>query len=157
MNRLPNIRLLANKNLPKNAALILPDCGGSYPVPTAAPTNDAYDQAIRSLREYHTLAKEYEELSKNANAIDMPCWMRWEQDSADLNMLNTSLMMHSVKLVEQNLIPNAAKAAPSIGDDVDQIAWELLEDSRPVKVDETWGNAAESMLHSMSGMAAMLS
>ena len=156
-NQLSSIKQLLDKNLPKNAALIPPEMSGSYPVHTPAPTNDIYNEAIRTLSEYHTLVKEYEHLSKNENAIEMPSWMRWEHDSADLNLLNTSLMMHSVRLVEQNLIPNAAKTVTSIGDeDVDQIAWELLEDSRPLKADETWGNVAEGMLHAMSGLAALL-
>lgn len=154
---MPNIRDLVAKSLGDNEAFVLPAAGNPRLGQTPAMTNACYDKARTILDELRMLTSDYERLSQHGSDIETPTWSRWEQDGADLHSLNASLMRHSIKLFEKNLIPNGARdGANAIMDDVDQIALELLEDSGPAKGEETWGNVANGILQTMSDAAELL-
>lgn len=109
------------------------------------------------LDEFAAFAKECEARCQRSVNISKPSWIRWDRDSADLHDLNKGIKELAVRLVEQNLVPQAAGSILEIGhEDVDQIAWELLEESRPQKGAQTWGNAAEAVVRAISGITALL-
>jgi hypothetical protein len=152
-----NISQLATESIPDDVASIMPYLCSTYTGQASATTNDSYEIARRALGGFLELTKHYEELSTCGIDDKMPSLLRWKQDCTDLHLLNTTLMGHAAKLVEQNMVPKAAGARPDVGDgDVDQIAMELLEDVKPPKSSGTWGDVAEGILQTMYGMASFL-
>ncbi|KAK2591423.1 60S ribosomal protein L15 [Conoideocrella luteorostrata] len=154
---LPNIKSFAGNGFSEEAQRMLPSVGAAPFKEAHEITNDIYDHAKDILNDCQVLAKEYEKKAGLSGKIKTPSLIRWGQDIADLHELNKCILAFSIKVVEQNIIPHAAGSTPEIGhDDVDQIAWELLENSRPQKDAETWGNVAEIVLQSMARITAIL-
>lgn len=156
LHQLPTVKELVTKNLPDDMPSILPHTCSSYPGQTGI-ANDSYHKAIRTLDGFRVLIKDYEELSKRENDIRMPSCVQWKQDDMDLQLLSASLMGHSMKCAEQNIIPNASRISTNIGnDDIDHIAAELLQETWQQKTGETWGNTTEGILQTLFGLAVFL-
>ncbi|KAG8423303.1 Belongs to the eukaryotic ribosomal protein eL15 [Metarhizium acridum] len=156
LHQLPTIKELMTKNFPDDIS-ILPHTCSPYPGQTSGIANDPYHKAMRTLDGFRVLMKDYEELSKHESDIRMPSWVRWKQDGMDLQLLSASLMGHSMKYAEQNIIPNASRISTNIGnDDIDHIAAELLQETWPQKMGGTWGNTTEGILQTLFGLAVFL-
>ncbi|KAG5952354.1 hypothetical protein E4U53_001036 [Claviceps sorghi] len=123
------------------------------------PNNESYKSAMLLLGEYRAAAREYGQLSEDSSTARMPSWLRWEKDSADLHELNQRMLAMATTFVQHQVVPRATETQPGVGkDDVEQIAWELLEDAHHVQQGaETWGNVAEAIMQNMCNILALLS
>lgn len=150
---------MASADLSANASSLFPYLGSAGPDDKAAMKlpNETYKSAMRLLTKYRAAAREYGQLSERSGIAKMPTWLRWEKDSAELDELNTRMLAIATSFVWQQVVPGAAEAQPDPGqDDVEQIAWELLEDAHAQQGAETWGNIAETMMQNMRGIMALL-
>ncbi|KAG5984495.1 hypothetical protein E4U55_004488 [Claviceps digitariae] len=119
--------------------------------------NETYQSAMLLLAEYREAAREYDQLSEGSGTAKMPSWLRWEKDSADLQELNQRMLAIATTFVEHQVVPRSTEVEPEPGqDDVEQIAWELLEDAHAQQGVETWGSVAETMMQNMCGIMILL-
>lgn len=150
---------MVSADLSANASSLFPYLGSAGPDDKAAMKlpNETYKSAMRLLAKYRAAAREYGQLSERSGIAKMPTWLRWEKDSAELEELNTRMLAIATSFVWQQVVPGATEAQPDLGqDDVEQIAWELLEDAHAQQGAETWGNIAETMMQNMRGIMALL-
>ncbi|KAG6189126.1 hypothetical protein E4U10_005078 [Claviceps purpurea] len=155
----PLLDLVMSADLSANASSLFPYLGSAGPDDKAAMKlpNETYKSAMRLLAKYRAAAREYGQLSERSGIAKMPTWLRWEKDSAELEELNTRMLAIATSFVWQQVVPGATEAQPDLGqDDVEQIAWELLEDAHAQQGAETWGNIAETMMQNMRGIMALL-
>ncbi|KAG5989023.1 hypothetical protein E4U54_004473 [Claviceps lovelessii] len=122
------------------------------------PNNETYKSAMLLLAEYRAATREYDQLSEGSGTAKMPSWVRWEKDSAELHELNQRMLAIATTCVEQQVVPRSTQVEPGPGqDDVEQIAWELLEDAHAQQGAKTWGNVAEAMMQNVCGIMVLLS
>ncbi|KAG6039089.1 hypothetical protein E4U41_003306 [Claviceps citrina] len=154
------VEVVASVEMAGDALKVFPLSGACVDKAAMKPPNETYESAMRLLAEYRAAVREYGQLTEGSGTAKMPSWLRWEKDSADLHELNTRMLAMATHFVQQHVVPTtgAAEVEPGPGhEDVEQIAWELLEDAHAQKGAETWGNAAETMMQNMRGIMALLS
>lgn len=148
---------MASVELSGDAVHLFPYLSSAYPGKAVGLADDVYKNAMGLVAEFRAVAREYSRLSEGSSTAKMPSWLRWEKDSADLDELNRRMLTQATMLVEQQVVPSSVGVEPDMGeDDVEHIAWELLEDAHPRKGAETWGSMAEAMLQSMCSITALL-
>ncbi|KAG5928201.1 hypothetical protein E4U42_001141 [Claviceps africana] len=158
----PLLELVARADMSREAFNPFTYERGAGPDKTATarrPNNEPYKSAMLLLGECRAAAREYGQLSEGSSTAKMPQWLRWEKDSADLHELNQRMLAIATTFVEHQVVPQATESQPDVGkDDVEQIAWELLEDAHHAQQGgETWGNVAEAMMRNMCGIMVLLS
>ncbi|GAB0145364.1 hypothetical protein EsHS_00005795 [Epichloe bromicola] len=130
----PLIELVASVEMSGDTVHLFPYLSSAYPGKAVGLADDVYKNAMDLVAEYRAVAREYSRLSEGSSTAKMPSWLRWEKDSADLDELNKRMLTQATMLVEQQVVPSSIGVEPYTGeDDVEQIAWELLEDAHPRK------------------------
>lgn len=116
-------------------------------------------KAMTSLKELRGLIDDYETVNKHNHGIKKPGWMRWEQDVKELGELNQHAMGYATQAVNHIIMPGlhpSSIQSPESCTDVERIAWELVEDSRPKKTEETWGMAAQEQVKAFTRILRLL-
>lgn len=155
-----HITLQTMNRLPDGAKSVLRDINTSHSTSTLQTANEVYEKAKQALHGFRAMVRDYEKMNKHSNGIEFPAWARWKQDCADLEQLNKCILAHAMMLLEDLIIPSRegthAEPVSRGSDDVQQIAWELLQNNRSRNGENTWGNAAQDLLRAVSGVVNVL-
>lgn len=113
----------------------------------------------KALDDLQGIIDTYEKMNAQANGIQKPTWMRWEQDGKELSELNEHAMSFAAQTVNYTIMPG--RHGPSTGPlasagDIEKVAWELIEPARPKKLEEAWGTVAQEQVKSFTGVLTLL-
>ena len=106
-------------------------------------------KAIASMTELQSIINEYTKVNKHNHGVKKPSWMRWGKDAKELAELNQYAMSYVTQAINHSIMPGLHPSSitlPENRTDVEEIAWELVEESRPQKTEETWGMAAQEQV-----------
>ncbi|KAJ4315138.1 hypothetical protein N0V84_008526 [Fusarium piperis] len=114
---------------------------------------------LNTLNELQNTVEGYEKLVKKDTGIKAPTWMHWEQDAKDLNNLGQQGLNMTSKIVNHVIMPDlhAPPNEPTENaSDIEKLAWELIEDAIPKRLEETWGKTAQEQLKAFTGLLKLL-
>lgn len=114
----------------------------------------AFYQPSQAIKQFSSMARDYEAASKEHAKLDKPTWMRWEQDKKDLRIFNQEAMGIAARAIHESITSSTSTMAtgpPDTATEIERVAWDLLEEVRP-KSGQTWGSAAREILQVASGV-----
>ncbi|KAH6900084.1 hypothetical protein B0T10DRAFT_14708 [Thelonectria olida] len=113
----------------------------------------------RALDELYAVIESYEKLNVQSTGIKKPTWMRWEKDGKELTELNEHAMGFAACNVNFTVMPGlrgSMAEPPANAGDIHRMAWELVEEGRPKKGEETWGTTAQGQVKAFREVLRLL-
>lgn len=120
-----------------------------------SPINTTFTAARQALKGAREAVADYKTSASQKSTVQKPDWMRWEQDKKDLTELNQLTMTTAARTINSLIIPNAISSLtnpPKEAGVVEKVAWELFDDVRPEKMDNTWGKMAQAQFKAFAGI-----
>lgn len=119
------------------------------------PKCSSLDPALAILCQMSTTIQTYDSLSEAA-PIARPDWMEWSQDHTSLVSLNEHALRIAARQIDAMVIPGKKMAEmPQRVNDIEELAWEVLEESRPKNLESTWGALAKAQFMAFLGLLGM--
>lgn len=116
------------------------------------PTCKPLDTALATLSQISTTLETYYSLSKAA-PIKRPDWMEWSQDHKSLVSLNEHALRIAARQINCMVIPGKKMdEMPEEVNDVEKLAWEIFEETRPEDLENTWGEIAKGQIKVFLGL-----
>lgn len=83
--------------------------------------------------------------------------MRWEQDVQDLRELNNEAVKISADRVAVLIMPKPGPATTCpAADNMERVAWEMLEEQNATKGEMTWGGVAQELMTGFMGLLKLI-
>jgi hypothetical protein len=104
---------------------------------------------LKALDALQSDVKTYEDLVKQDNKIRAPNWMRWEQDTKDLEEVSKHGLAMASKIINHFIMPDLHELPPKPSESaggVEHVAWDLIEEVLPKMSDDIWGKIAQGHL-----------
>ncbi|KAH7321042.1 hypothetical protein B0I35DRAFT_428424 [Stachybotrys elegans] len=120
---------------------------------------DVFRGAQRSLKSFKKMVERYSAANIRDMGIKKPTWMRWKSDTSDLRELNESATNTTAQILHGIVVPAACRDTmpPSAArDDIQEVAWDMLAESRSKSKEDNWGALAQDILKVASSAARLL-
>lgn len=114
--------------------------------------------ALRVIETFQVATKQYDELNKRDTKIKRPETVDWKADAANLRKLNEEAMRTALDIVSSFIMPSPREvlAAPESNEIMKGIAWDMLEEARPCKMEDTWGTMAHNIVKGFAGVLKLV-
>ncbi|KAF4943463.1 hypothetical protein FGADI_13402 [Fusarium gaditjirri] len=131
------------------------DLAGVLPWMRAAPalqrqsTQTHPKMILKALDSLQRDVRTYEDLVKQDNKIRPPNWMRWQQDTKDLEEMSKHSLATASKIINHFIMPDLHELPPKPSEGaggVEHVAWGLIEEVLPKVSDDIWGKIAQGHL-----------
>jgi hypothetical protein len=103
---------------------------------------------LKALDDLQEHVEAYNLLVKQDLGIRAPNWMRWGQDAKDLEEMNKHGLKMASEIVNHMIMPDLHQLPikPPSATGLEDVAWDLIEETIPDESDNTWGKIARGHL-----------
>ncbi|KAM5525565.1 ribosomal L15 [Fusarium oxysporum f. sp. phaseoli] len=115
---------------------------------------------LKALDNLQRDVRTYEDLVKQDNKIRPPDWMRWQQDTKDLEEMSKHGLAMASKMINHFIMPDLHELPPKPSEGaggVEHVAWDLIEEVLPKMSDDIWGKIAQGHLKAFTEVLKALS
>ncbi|KAF5663111.1 60s ribosomal l15 [Fusarium heterosporum] len=147
---------ILTQELSSDLASILPWMSSS---PALQKSTQSYpEMMLKALDELQGHAEAYDALVKQDTGIRAPNWMRWGQDAKDLEQMNNYGLKMASRIINHVIMPDLhpLPTKPPGAIDVEDVAWDLIEEAIPDASDDTWGKVAQGHLKAFTEVLRLL-
>ncbi|KAL5616425.1 hypothetical protein FOBRF1_005173 [Fusarium oxysporum] len=147
--RIPRISVdMLKKDISPDLAGVLPWMSSSSALQRQG-TQTYPRMILKALDNLQRDVRTYEDLVKQDNKIRPPDWMRWQQDTKDLEEMSKHGLAMASEMINHFIMPDLHELPPKPSEGaggVEHVAWDLIEEVLPKMSDDIWGKIAQGHL-----------
>ncbi|KAH7219029.1 hypothetical protein DER44DRAFT_818464 [Fusarium oxysporum] len=158
--RIPRISVdMLKKDISPDLAGVLPWMSSSSALQRQG-TQTYPRMILKALDNLQRDVRTYEDLVKQDNKIRPPDWMRWQQDTKDLEEMSKHGLAMASEMINHFIMPDLHELPPKPSEGaggVEHVAWDLIEEVLPKMSDDIWGKIAQGHLKAFTEVLKALS